>query len=53
VRFRKQDFIYQPETNAYRCPVGERLTWRFTAVENGLTLSAYWVQHPRSRPSVP
>src|SRR5215471_7769848 len=41
-RFGKQDFIYQPETDTYRCPAGERLIWRYTTVENGLTLSRYW-----------
>ena len=25
-RFGKQDFVYQPDTDSYRCPVGERLT---------------------------
>jgi len=41
-RFGKQDFIYQPETDTYRCPAGEQLIWRFTTVEHGLTLSRYW-----------
>ena len=41
-RFGKQDFIYQPETDTYRCPAGEQLMWRFTTVENGLKLSRYW-----------
>lgn len=41
-RFDKQDFIYQPENDSYRCPAGEQLIWRFTAVEKGLTLSRYW-----------
>jgi transposase len=41
-RFDKQDFVYLPEEDAYRCPAGERLTWRFTAVEGGLTLHKYW-----------
>jgi transposase len=41
-RFGKQDFIYRPETDTYRCPAGEQLIWRFTAAENGLTLSRYW-----------
>ena len=41
-RFGKQDFIYQPETDTYRCPAGEQLIWRYTTVENGLTLSRYW-----------
>jgi len=29
-RFRKQDFIHQPETDTYRCPAGEQLIWRAT-----------------------
>jgi transposase len=41
-RFGKQDFVYQPETDTYRCPAGEQLIWRFTAQENGLTLRRYW-----------
>jgi hypothetical protein len=28
--------------NEYRCPVGERLIWRFLAVERGLKISKYW-----------
>jgi transposase len=35
-------YIYQPETNTHRCPAGEQLIWRYTTVENGLTLSRYW-----------
>ncbi|MGK9233502.1 IS1182 family transposase [Inquilinus limosus] len=41
-RFGKQDFVYIPEDDEYRCPAGERLTWRFDTVENGLTLRTYW-----------
>ena len=41
-RFGKQDFVYLPDENAYRCPAGERLIWRFTTVEAGLTLHKYW-----------
>jgi transposase len=41
-RFGKQDFIYLAEDDAYRCPAGERLTWRFTSVENEMTLHTYW-----------
>jgi transposase len=41
-RFGKQDFIYQPETDTYRCPAGEQLIWRYSTVEHGLTLSRYW-----------
>jgi transposase len=41
-RFDKQDFIYLPERNEFRCPAGESAQWRFTAVEKGLTLHKYW-----------
>ena len=41
-RFGKQDFIYSAAEDEYRCPAGQRLTWRFTYVEYGLTLRHYW-----------
>jgi transposase len=41
-RFGKQDFVYEPEADAYRCPAGERLSYRYTNVEGGLTLHRYW-----------
>jgi transposase len=41
-RFGKQDFIYLPDEDTYRCPAGELLTFRYTNVENGLTLRRYW-----------
>jgi transposase len=41
-RFSKDDFIYDPQANEYRCPAGERLIWRFSTVERGLKLSKYW-----------
>jgi transposase len=40
-RFGKQDFVYLPEEDVYRCPAGERLKYRFTSVENGLNLRRY------------
>ena len=36
-RFGKQDFVYLPEEDVYRCPAGERLTYRYTTEENGLS----------------
>lgn len=30
-RFGKQDFVYLPEADAYRCPAGELMTRRFSA----------------------
>jgi len=41
-RFGKQDFVYIPEDDVYRCPAGKLLSWRFTSVEEGLTLHSYW-----------
>jgi transposase len=41
-RFGKPDFVYLPQEDAYRCPAGERLTWRFTGVDAGLTTHVYW-----------
>ena len=40
--FGKRDFIYIPEDDEYRCPADERLTYRFTRVENGQTIRRYW-----------
>ncbi len=41
-RFGKQDFVYLAEEDVYRCPAGERLVYRFTNQEDGLTLRRYW-----------
>src|SRR5216683_933975 len=41
-RFGKQDFVYVAEDDAYRCPAGEKLTWRFNSVEDGMILHTYW-----------
>ncbi len=41
-RFDKRDFIYIATSDEYQCPAGERAIWRFTTVENGLTLHKYW-----------
>jgi transposase len=41
-RFGKQDFVYIAEDDVYRCPANERLTRRFTSVEDGMTLHTYW-----------
>ena len=29
-RFSKEDFIYEQEVDAYRCPAGERFSYRYT-----------------------
>ena len=41
-RFGKQDFIYVAAEDIYRCPAGERLTYRFSNQEDGKTLRRYW-----------
>src|ERR1700755_2373709 len=41
-RFGKQDFIYLPEKDAYRCPAGEQLPYRFTSEEDGKRMRRYW-----------
>lgn len=44
-RFDRADFIYEADTNEYRCPAGQQLIWRFATVERGLTLNRYWSSH--------
>jgi transposase len=41
-RFGKQDFVYLPAEDVYRCPAGEKLTYRYTNEESGRTLRHYW-----------
>jgi transposase len=41
-RFGKQDFVYLPQEDVYRCPAGERLKYYYTNVENELKLRRYW-----------
>jgi len=41
-RFGKQDFVYVAADDVYRCPAGERLTYRCINVEEGKTLRRYW-----------
>src|SRR6195256_5726130 len=35
-RFGKQDFVYVSAEDVYRCPAGERLTYRYTSEEHGM-----------------
>src|ERR687893_214010 len=41
-RFGKQDFVYHPEDDTYRCPAGERLTRRCSTIEHGMLLHLDW-----------
>ena len=38
----KQDFVYDAGEDVYRCPAGEKLTWRYWNVETGRKLHNYW-----------
>ena len=41
-RLGKQDFVYTPDQDAYRCSAGQTMTWRFNRVdEHGMTLRYY------------
>src|SRR6187397_3667703 len=41
-RFGKQDFVYLPREDVYRCPAGEHLPYRFTSEEDGKRMRRYW-----------
>ena len=41
-RFGKQDFVYEPDEDAYRCPARRLLRRHMTTVEKGQTLHRYW-----------
>jgi len=47
-RFGKQDFVYLPQEDVYRCPAGERLKYYFTAEEHGQQLRRYWTNACRT-----
>jgi transposase len=44
-RFGRGDFIYDARQDEYRCPAGERLVYRMTSVEHGMTFHRYWSSH--------
>lgn len=41
-RFDKRDFVYHAESDEYCCPAGQTAKYRFTSVEQGLTIHRYW-----------
>lgn len=41
-RFDKRDFVYNVRRDEYRCAAGERAIWRFSTVEHGMKIHAYW-----------
>lgn len=40
--FSREVFHYEGRHDQYRCPAGERLIYRMTNIEHGLTLHRYW-----------
>jgi len=40
--FDKADFRYIRSKDEYRCPAGQRAIWRYTRIEDGLTIRKYW-----------
>lgn len=44
-RFDKADFIYDAAADEFQCPAGQRLVWRFSGVEKGMTMHRYWSSH--------
>ena len=44
-RFDKSDFIYDASADEFQCPAGQRLIWRYSGIEKGMTMSRYWSSH--------
>jgi len=49
-RFGKQDYVYMPGEDVYRCPAGELLTWRYNRDEAGKVLRSYWTTKCQTSP---
>ena len=49
-RYGKQDFVYMPGEDVYRCPAGEKLQYRFTGEEDGQKLHSYWTSACKACP---
>src|SRR5437764_2824355 len=47
-RIGKQDFVYLPAEDAYRCPAGEILKYYYTNEEKGQKLRRYWTNACRT-----
>jgi len=42
--FGKEEFVYEPDQDGYRCPAGERLDFRFESEEYGKKFRYYWTK---------
>lgn len=46
--FTKENFIYEPEKDCYRCPAGKELNYRYQTVEQGRTMRSYEISGCKS-----
>ncbi len=49
-RFGKQDFVYKPKEDVYRCPAGEMLKYYYTKEEKGQKFRMYWTNACKTCP---
>jgi transposase len=49
-RFGKQDFVYLPSEDVYRCPAGEKLIYHMTSEQDGKMIRRYWTNVCRTCP---
>jgi transposase len=52
-RFGKQDYVYMPGEDVYRCPAGEHLTWWYNRDAAGKVLRSYWTTKCQTCPIKP
>ena len=46
--FTKEDFIYEPDKDCYRCPAGKELSYRYQSVEQGRPMRIYQISGCKS-----
>ena len=46
--FTKEDFIYEPQKDCYRCPAGKELSYRYQTLEHGRLMRSYAISGCKS-----
>ena len=46
--FTKEDFIYEPDKDCYRCPAGKELSYRYQTLEQGRLMRSYEISGCKS-----
>jgi transposase len=46
--FTKEDFIYEPQKDCYRCPAGKELSYRYQSLEQGRQIRTYQISGCKS-----